>query len=121
MECLGANSDIEIHCVDTWKGGVEHDTSLMSEVEARFHLNTDFSRGRVPNDVNLFVHKGRSDLVLAKAIGEGKKVFSISFMLMGLIRHRMYSLKRCSLLSFFVLVVLWPLVIICGRKVCPVG
>jgi hypothetical protein len=39
---LAQESPIEIHCIDTWQGGVEHQTGGidMASVERRFHHNT---------------------------------------------------------------------------------
>jgi predicted O-methyltransferase YrrM len=65
---------IELHCVDTWEGGVEHlqDESIsMPRVEARFHHNTSLAIQRAPHPVNLVVHKGPSDLGLAKLLAKG--------------------------------------------------
>jgi len=64
---LAQESPIEIHCIDTWEGGVEHKeaASDMASVETRFHHNTKLAISRVPHNVNLIVHKGLSDFHLA--------------------------------------------------------
>ena len=46
IEKLAAQSEIELHCVDTWDGGVEHKAAgvfeaNMADVEKRFHHNTN--------------------------------------------------------------------------------
>jgi predicted O-methyltransferase YrrM len=76
IEKLGFDRSIEIHCVDTWEGGVEHKETLqvdMSAVEKRFHHNTNIALGKVSGSVNLITHKGRSDVELSKLLAGGKQ------------------------------------------------
>ncbi|MBI1239990.1 MAG: class I SAM-dependent methyltransferase [Alphaproteobacteria bacterium] len=75
IEFLGATSPIELHCVDTWEGSLEHKAvgDDMAAVEQRFHANIAIARGKAANPVDLVVHKGRSDEVLAHLIVEGKR------------------------------------------------
>jgi len=78
IEKLAKSKDIELHCVDTWEGGVEHKEGGganidMSAVEKRFHNNTKVSVSKVNNNVQLFIHKGISVLALSKLIAEGKQ------------------------------------------------
>jgi predicted O-methyltransferase YrrM len=65
--------DIEIHCIDTWTGGVEHSEINMSLVEERFINNTQVAKSNVPGTVELFAHKGLSDIVLAQLLASGKQ------------------------------------------------
>jgi len=37
---------IEILCVDTWEGGIEHDKKTMPEVERRFDHNVAIAKKR---------------------------------------------------------------------------
>jgi len=78
IEKLAISKGIELHCVDTWEGGVEHKAggfalSDMPAVEKRFYRNTEIALTRVQNPVQLFVHKQYSDLALAKLISDGKQ------------------------------------------------
>jgi predicted O-methyltransferase YrrM len=78
IEKLAASKEIELHCVDTWEGGVEHKKGgtgevNMSDVEKRFHHNTKIAVSKVENPVQLVLHKGFSDLALSKLIAEGKQ------------------------------------------------
>lgn len=78
IDNLSRQKSIEIHCVDTWEGGVEHkaggsDPTNMSDVESRFALNTQASLKRSPHRVDLFIHKGCSDVELAKLLASGKQ------------------------------------------------
>lgn len=68
---------IEIHCVDTWQGGVEHQsqgthTADMPAVEARFQRNVARAIEEAPNAVTLEVHKSRSDVALAHLLANGR-------------------------------------------------
>jgi predicted O-methyltransferase YrrM len=80
IEKVAAFKEIEIHCVDSWEGGVEHVKggsveANMTDVESRFHENTKIAINRVRNGVQLIHHKGYSDTVLAKLIAEGKQEY----------------------------------------------
>jgi predicted O-methyltransferase YrrM len=75
---LAKNSDIEIHCIDTWEGGLEHKPGAsaeveMNEVEIRFHHNTQLAIKSVPKKASLFTHKAYSDAALVKLLANGKK------------------------------------------------
>ena len=73
IEKLAASKEIEIHCVDTWEGGLEHNKLGMSDVEKRFHHNTKIAIGKIENNVELNLHKEFSDVALSKLISEGKQ------------------------------------------------
>lgn len=68
---------MEVHCIDTWGGGIEVEESAnvkidMNEIEARFRKNTKLAVDIAKNKVDLFIHKGCSDIELAKLYAEGK-------------------------------------------------
>lgn len=76
IEKIGGLQDLEIHCVDTWEGGIEHRPggsaqTDMSEVEKRFRHNVAVSIDAAPHRINLCVHKGSSDLELSKLLSGG--------------------------------------------------
>jgi predicted O-methyltransferase YrrM len=67
---------LEIHCVDTWEGGIEHQAGGMSEanmgaVETRFRNNMKVAIESAANPVQLAVHKGFSHVQLAKLLATG--------------------------------------------------
>ena len=68
IETCAREQPIELHCIDSWQGGVEHDTAAMSDVEARFNHNIAVARSRAANKVNLVKHKSYSHPALAKLI-----------------------------------------------------
>lgn len=77
IEKLGSQKEIEVHCIDTWEGGVEHQTggsaqTDMSAVEKRFHNNISFAQRNAEYKSNIAVHKGFSDAQLSRLITEGK-------------------------------------------------
>ena len=78
IDMLAKKKQIELHCVDTWEGGVEHQKGQSAQanlplVEKRFHHNTQLAINNAKNAVELFTHKGWSDFVLSKLIAEGKQ------------------------------------------------
>ncbi|HEX4859556.1 MAG TPA: class I SAM-dependent methyltransferase [Usitatibacteraceae bacterium] len=75
IEKLGANAPLEIHCVDTWSGGVEHQSAGvdMASVETRFRENTALAISRVSNPVALHIHKGASSDQLVKLLAGGHR------------------------------------------------
>ncbi|WP_340645947.1 class I SAM-dependent methyltransferase [Phenylobacterium sp.] len=79
VECcsIAAQGDIEIWCVDTWGGGIEHQKggeieTSMPDVEQRFDRNIEVARGTTPHTVEINKLKTFSNLALAKLIAEGK-------------------------------------------------
>lgn len=78
IEKLAKTKEIEVHCIDTWEGGVEHNDGGssqpdMSAVENRFHHNTKIAIKKSNHKIELFVHKGFSDLALSKLLADNKK------------------------------------------------
>jgi predicted O-methyltransferase YrrM len=78
IQKLAVNKPVEIHCVDTWAGGIEHQTggiveTDMNAVESRFIHNIKIATNSVPNHVDIFKHKGFSDFQLSKILTSGKK------------------------------------------------
>lgn len=80
IEKLALHKDIELHCIDTWEGGIEQKLggaaqADMSVIEKRFHHNTQMAVSQVNNTVQLVIHKGFSDLALSKLIVDGKQSY----------------------------------------------
>ncbi len=77
IEKLGAHHSIDLHCVDTWEGGIEHAadgtfSANMGQVEKRFHENLAVARTKVSHPFSVYVHRFRSDIVLATLLAQGK-------------------------------------------------
>ena len=80
IEKLAASKNIELHCIDTWEGGIENKNGggaevNMSDVENRFHQNTKIAIRKVENSVQLTIHKGMSDFELSSLLVEGKSEY----------------------------------------------
>ena len=78
IQKIGSQEPIEIHCIDTWEGGVEHQTGGMAQanmqsVESRFLHNTKCAIDNSVNKVDLRIHKGYSDACMAQLLSEGKQ------------------------------------------------
>jgi cephalosporin hydroxylase len=74
IDSLAKRKAIEIHCVDTWGGGIEHESLGidMLAVEKRFLSNTNQCISGSTFPVRLVRHKGRSDVELAKLVSSDK-------------------------------------------------
>jgi predicted O-methyltransferase YrrM len=79
---LGAKAPLELHCVDLWSGPASFESGDvdMSEIEARFRRNTGLLVGKSPHPVTLEVHKGYSDLILARLLADmGRGYFDLVY------------------------------------------
>lgn len=75
IEKAARTNAVEIHCVDTWAGGIEHEAQgrfpqNMHDVEQRFHANTQLAIANASHPVELIVHKRESSVALAQLIAE---------------------------------------------------
>ena len=73
IESLANINELEIHCIDSWEGGIEHKQGGVSEsdmtvVEARFTHNMKIAINKSSRAVKLEVHKGLSNKELPKLI-----------------------------------------------------
>jgi predicted O-methyltransferase YrrM len=75
IETVGRMHEAELHCIDTWQGGIEHGAINMAEVERRFLKNTDIAIRQAANSTTLNVHKARSDFALAQLFVQGYEGF----------------------------------------------
>lgn len=78
IDYLAKIYDIELHCIDTWEGGIEHKDGgtvqqNMSDVESRFCHNIKVAKDNAANQVSIQIHKGYSDIKLANLISQGFK------------------------------------------------
>lgn len=73
-------SELELHCVDTWSGGVEHQNIEMSDVEQRFLSNIEVAKSRVTYTPDIHVHKGTSAKSLPRLLAEyGENYFDFVY------------------------------------------
>jgi predicted O-methyltransferase YrrM len=75
IRTLGQKAALEIHCIDSWQGGIEHQAAGcdMQTVEANFHRNSRIAIESCPHPVELVVHKGYSDNCLVALLNDKKK------------------------------------------------
>lgn len=64
IDNLAKHKPIEIFCIDTWKGGVDHEGIDMDAVYKRFLKNTDLAKKNAANKVNLTVSQDTSSMLL---------------------------------------------------------
>ncbi len=81
IDKLGCSSDIEIHCVDTWEGGLEQKSTgiEMNLVESRFAKNTKEAISKCVKNVDLIIHKGFSDVCLPRLLCDYKNYFEFIY------------------------------------------
>lgn len=78
IEHLGHQEGFELHCIDTWEGGIEHGEGGVAEtdmqiVEMRFNHNIKVAKSKFSEEVTVHKHKMTSDQGLVKLLAEGKK------------------------------------------------
>ena len=76
IEALAATNAIEIHCIDSWEGGIEHKAggyveANMSSIEASFQHNIKVAKNKCNHLVKLNIHKGLSNKELPKLLANG--------------------------------------------------
>jgi hypothetical protein len=73
INMLTKTHDIELHCIDTWDGGIEHKNMQidMNEVERKFKHNTSLAINSNPFKTALNLHKMTSDVALPKLLSNG--------------------------------------------------
>lgn len=77
IDKLSVEHEVEIHCVDTWEGALEHKAggsfaTDMKLVENRFKNNIRVASQNAKNKIECVIHKESSDVCLPKLISEGK-------------------------------------------------
>lgn len=74
IDTLSNNYPLQLHCIDTWEGGVEHEGQDMKAVFERFHANIKDASDSVTHEPIVTLHRGRSDdqlLGLLQTVGKG--------------------------------------------------
>lgn len=72
IEECAAFGTVELHCVDTWEGGIEHDSNQSRLIEPRFDHNIELAKSKAASEVTVVKHKSLSSTALASLISEGK-------------------------------------------------
>jgi predicted O-methyltransferase YrrM len=71
IENAAQHGPLELTCVDTWAGGVEHARVNMTNIEARFDRNIALAKTKHVN-VTVTKIKAESSLAMARLIAEGQ-------------------------------------------------
>lgn len=80
IENCSQYGNVEIHCVDTWSGGVEHDALDFDVIEERFEHNVQVALEKSKGgEVLVHKHKGRSVVELSKLIAAGTPKFDFIY------------------------------------------
>jgi predicted O-methyltransferase YrrM len=80
IESLANTNGLEIHCIDSWEGGVEHKQggsweANMKEVEARFAHNMQIATNKSGRAVKLELHKGLSNKELPRLVANNMQEY----------------------------------------------
>lgn len=70
---------VEIYCVDTWEGGVEHDKDSMGEVERRFDYNSALAGRRATHAASVTKLKKTSTEALSEMIARRDAAFDFVY------------------------------------------
>lgn len=78
IDRLAARHELELHCVDHWRGGIEHQRGGSAEtdmrlVKSRFDHNTKLATAAARHAVTLKIHHDSSDHALSKLLSDGKE------------------------------------------------
>lgn len=75
IEKCAAERPLELHCIDSWQGGVEHDRAAMSDVERRFDRNIELARGKATQPVEFLKHKSLSHPAMIDLLAKGRQEY----------------------------------------------
>jgi predicted O-methyltransferase YrrM len=98
IEKCAVGGSMEIYCIDTWQGGVEHDKAEMGAVELRFDKNIQTARRKAKGTVTVRKLKGRSSLALSEIIAAEKSATFDLIYIDG--SHRAPDVLTDSVLAF---------------------
>lgn len=75
IEKLSGFQELEIHCIDTWEGSMEHirDGLNMAAAEANFDNNIEYAMSKALHRPLVYKYKERSETGLMKLFLEGKQ------------------------------------------------
>ncbi len=79
MENCSKIAPVEIYCVDTWEGGVEHDKNAMGEVERRFDHNVTLAKQRASHAASVRKLKKTSTQALAEIVARREAPFDLIY------------------------------------------
>ena len=79
IETCSRTTHMEICCIDTWEGGIEHDNKAMPEVERRFEHNVAIAKRRASYGVVVKKLKKKSVTALAEVLSSNEPLFDLVY------------------------------------------
>jgi glycosyltransferase involved in cell wall biosynthesis/predicted O-methyltransferase YrrM len=79
IETCSRTKHIQIYCVDTWEGGIEHDKNAMPEVERRFDHNVAIAKRRASHGAVVNKLKKKSVTALAEILSSNEPPFDLIY------------------------------------------
>ncbi|MGL4859332.1 MAG: class I SAM-dependent methyltransferase [Enterobacteriaceae bacterium] len=106
IDKLTPYTELEVHCVDTWLGSIEHQPGSegeedMLEVEKRYRHNVELAVERAENRVELYIHKGESATILPRLLMEKQRNYFDFIYIDG--SHQASDVLCDAVLSFLLL------------------
>lgn len=71
IEECAKDRPVELHCIDTWTGGVEHDRAAMAQVERRFDGNIARACAQAAHPAAVHKHKAASHPAMIRLLADG--------------------------------------------------
>ena len=79
IETCSRTTHIEICCIDTWEGGIEHDKKTMPKVERRFDHNVAIAKKRASHGAVVKKLKKKSVTALAEILSSNEPPFDLIY------------------------------------------
>lgn len=79
IETIGKHVPVDIYCVDTWKGGVEHEGMDFEKVQKRFDINCELATQKVPHVARVLKLIGTSFQCLSKLAVDNHRDFDLVY------------------------------------------
>jgi predicted O-methyltransferase YrrM/glycosyltransferase involved in cell wall biosynthesis len=79
IENCSKTEPVEIYCVDTWEGGIEHHKNAMGEVERRFDHNVTLAKQQASHAASVRKLKKSSTQALAEIIARREEPFDLIY------------------------------------------
>ena len=73
VDVISPLHELELHCIDVWKNGEEHNTADFSQVESYFNDNISLCLSKSLHKVECYKHVGYSDEKLGGLLSSGKR------------------------------------------------
>lgn len=79
IEKASVHKELNLYCVDTWQGSVEHEGIDFNAVEERFNNNVKLALTKVTHGVKVYKLKGRSVEQMARLIAANERDFDLIY------------------------------------------